>query len=188
MKNIFFVLLLILVIFLPAACKSKPAPAPASETPGSARISTAAAAEPATAAPGSTDANAITPDTTSASTAGSSASGASSTTSSGSRHQSGVILDGASNYTVRNGDTMTGIAKQYYQDGSLYPLIMMVSSSVTDIDSIYPNMRLTIPALMVNMNDPTARESINRYFLQIAGIEERRGRNDTAALIRNHTR
>jgi hypothetical protein len=65
---------------------------------------------------------------------------------------------------------------------------MMVSNEVTDVDRIRPQQRLTIPDLNVNMNDPTARQSINRYFLQIADIEDRRGRHGTAALIRNHTR
>jgi hypothetical protein len=83
---------------------------------------------------------------------------------------------------------MTRIARQLYQDGSLYPLIMMVSSVVVDPDRIFPNMRLTVPALRVNMEDATARAGINRYFLDIARIEEQRGRYNTAALIRNHTR
>jgi hypothetical protein len=65
---------------------------------------------------------------------------------------------------------------------------MMVSSGISDIDKIYPNMRLTIPDLKTNMNDPTAKESINRYFLQIANLEDQRGRSRTAALIRNHAR
>jgi len=65
---------------------------------------------------------------------------------------------------------------------------MMASGNVSDPDKIYPRMRLTIPALRVNMDDPTARQSINRYFLQIANIEEQRGRLGTAALIRGHAR
>jgi len=104
------------------------------------------------------------------------------------RHQSGIILDGAVSYTVRRGDTLSNIARQRYRDGSLYPLIMMVSGNVRDPDRLVPGMNLTIPALNVNMNDPTARESINRYFSNIAVIEEQRGRRNTAALIRGHIR
>jgi LysM repeat protein len=104
------------------------------------------------------------------------------------RLQSGIIMDGATTYTVRSGDTLAGIARQMYQDGSLYPLIMMGSTEITDPDQILPGMRLTIPSLRANMNDPSARAGINRYFLQIAQIEEQRGRHATAALIRNHTR
>jgi hypothetical protein len=65
---------------------------------------------------------------------------------------------------------------------------MMVSSGISDIDKIYPNMRFTIPNLNANINDPTAKANINRYFLQIADIEEQRGRRETATLIRNHVR
>jgi hypothetical protein len=83
---------------------------------------------------------------------------------------------------------MNGIARKLYRDGSLYPLIMMVSSIVIDPDEILPQMTLTVPALNVNMNDPTARQSINRYFLRIADIEDQRGRHGTATLIRNHTK
>jgi hypothetical protein len=65
---------------------------------------------------------------------------------------------------------------------------MMVSSEISDIDKIYPNMRFTIPNLNTNINDPTAKANITRYFLQIADMEEQRGRGKTAALIRNHVR
>jgi nucleoid-associated protein YgaU len=103
-------------------------------------------------------------------------------------NQSGIILDGAVSYTVKKGDTLSGIARQFYQDGSYYPLIMMVSDGISDIDKIYPNMKFIIPNLSANLNNPTAKESINRYFLQIANLEDQRGRTKTAALIRNHAR
>ena len=117
-------------------------------------------------------------------------SGTSQNTGSGNynRHPSGIILDGASTYTVQSGDTLNSIARRFYQDGSLYPLIMMVSSNVVDPDRIVPQQNLTIPDLRLNMNDPTARQSINRYFTEAARVEEDRGRRGTAELIRNHTR
>jgi hypothetical protein len=65
---------------------------------------------------------------------------------------------------------------------------MMVSSGISDIDKIYPNMRFTIPNLRANMNRSAAKESINHYFLQIANLEDQRGRSQTAALIRSHAR
>jgi hypothetical protein len=64
----------------------------------------------------------------------------------------------------------------------------MASSGISDIDKIYPNMRFIIPNLNTNMNDPTTKANINRYFSQIANLEEQRGRSKTAALIRNHAR
>jgi hypothetical protein len=104
------------------------------------------------------------------------------------RHSSGVILDGATNYTVISGDTLINIGRRMYQDGTYYPLIMMVSGVVLDPDLIYPGTNLVIPDLRLNMNDPSARQSINRYFLNIARIEEQRGRSGNAELIRNHTK
>ena len=103
------------------------------------------------------------------------------------RHASGIILNGATPYTVARGDTLARIAQRLYGDGSYYPLIMMVSDdTVTDPDRILPGTHLIIPALTENLNDPRARESMNRFFLQIAGIEDQRGRPQTAALIRSH--
>ena len=119
------------------------------------------------------------------------ASGTTSDTASGNiinRHQSGIILDGATTYTVRRGDTLNGIARRVYRDGSLYPLIDMVSDGIDNPDKILPGLLLTIPDVSVNMNDPVAKAAIDRHFLQIAQFEEQRGRRKTAEMIRNHTR
>jgi nucleoid-associated protein YgaU len=107
----------------------------------------------------------------------------------GNRHRSNIILDGAVKYTVRSGDVLTGIARRFYQDGSYYPLIMMVSDDVVqDPDKIEPGMILTVPDLRRNLADARAKSSINAYFARIADIEDQRGRHNTAALIRNHAR
>ena len=191
MRKYFLFSLLILVLLFSGACKSKPQPAPQTVPPASTNTT------PQITQPGSTTTNTTTPDTSSGSNIGN-VTGNTSTgnntgtttgnTTSGNRHSSGVILDGATNYIVVKGDTLSGIARKLYHDGSLYPLIMMVSSIVVDPDEILPLMSLTVPALNVNMNDPTAKQSINRYFQQIATIEDQRGRHETAQMIRNHTR
>ena len=181
MRRALVVSTLILVVLL-SACKSKPAPV----SPQTPYVPPAEAATPAVNTPDTTTASNDAAETTYAAAPNTASSAASASASN--RHQSGIILDGASNYTVRRGDTMSGIARRLYRDGSLYPLIMMVSGVVTDPDKIRPGMRLTVPALTVNMNDPTAKAAINRYFLQIAQIEERRGRRRTAQMIRNHVR
>jgi len=198
MRKALFVLVLITVALLSGACKSKPAPvsqvsqvsqvteAPrATETPSVPVVTTVT---PAATTPGTTTTTTAVPDNTTGNTYGTASNSTDSASSISNRHPSGIILDGAANYIVRRGDTLSGIARQFYKDGSLYPLIMMVSGVVTDPDKILPAMRLTVPALVVNMNDATARDAINRYFLQIAQIEERRGRHGTAAMIRNHTK
>jgi hypothetical protein len=103
------------------------------------------------------------------------------------RHSSGIILDGAAQYTVQTGDTLTSISRQFYADGSYYPLIMIVSGDVvSDPDRIEPGMHLTIPVLKSNLDDARARESVNRSLLDSAAIEEQRGRRATAALMRNN--
>ena len=106
----------------------------------------------------------------------------------GNRHSSGIILDGATSYAVQRGDTLSSIAKKTYNDGSLYPLIMMVSGNIVDPDKILPQQTFTIPDARVNMSDSTARQAINRYFTEIARLEEQRGRRGTAEMIRAHTR
>jgi len=174
---------MIFFVLLSGACKSKPDPAP---QPASTRVPTTGTATPVTTTPGDTTTATTVPDTSTGAAYGT----ASGTTSGniGNRHQSGIILDGATTYTVRRGDTLNGIARQVYKDGSLYPLIMMVSGGIVNPDMILPGMRLTIPVVSVNMNDPVAKAAINRYFLEIAQFEEQRGRRGTAELIRNHTR
>jgi len=104
------------------------------------------------------------------------------------RHSSGIILDGAVYYTVKSGDSLSKISAEVYGNQSYYPLIMMVADDVKDIDLIHPNMRLLIPVLNTNLEDPQAKDSINRYFNEIAQLEERRGRRTMAANIRDLTR
>jgi LysM repeat protein len=176
MKKILLVFVLICAVLLSEACKSK-APPRTDELQQSGSISTPAVTQPSpiTIPPVSQPSQ---PSGVVGTGIGSGSSG----------NQNGIILDGAVSYIVKTGDTLSGIARQFYQDGSYYPLIMMVSDGISDIDKIYPNMRFTIPNLTANMNNPAAKESINRYFLQIANLEDQRNRSETAALIRNHAR
>jgi len=187
MRKVILFSILIFVVILSVSCRSRPTPVSAepqvpAATPA---VPVATPTTPAATTPVATPA----PTTPVATTPGTTYGGAAGTTAMvGNRHPSGIILDGATTYTVRRGDTLSSIARALYRDGSLYPLIMMVNSQVTDPDQIQPDMRFTIPNLRANMDDRQARESINRYFLQIANIEEQRGRFGTAASIRNHTR
>ena len=160
MKNINLFLVLFMVIVLVGACISDPHPPPPEQ--------------PAQVAQADPPPTPQTPPST--------------PIDSYNRHSSGVILNGAQQYTVQTGDILAQIARRFYEDGSYYPLIMLVSDDVVaDPDEIEPGMRLTIPPLRENLNDPRARQSINRYLLQIAVIEDQRGRRETASLMRNHT-
>jgi hypothetical protein len=104
------------------------------------------------------------------------------------RHHNDIILDNAQKYTVQRGDVLVSIARRFYQDGSLYPLIFAASDEVTDPDRIELGVTLTIPELAVNLNDQKARKSLFELILEMAAIEEHRGRINTAEMLRNHTK
>jgi Tfp pilus assembly protein FimV len=164
MKKVVLCLLLILSFFVLFACASVPPESESAPSPGS---SSAPASSPASTPAASTPA----PQPQQPSNQGSSSS------------TPYIILDGAETYTVVWGDTLTKIAKSKYQNGFYYPLIMMASSNVVkDQDKIIPGMRLTIPRLQVNLNDSRAKESIKKYFLEIASLTERKRPRDAAGL------
>jgi hypothetical protein len=83
---------------------------------------------------------------------------------------------------------MVIIARRFYQDGSLYPLIFGSSDQVADPDRIEPGTPLIIPDLALNLNDERSRKSLFTLILEMAVIEEERGRGVTAALLRNHAK
>jgi len=94
-----------------------------------------------------------------------------------------LILEGAETYTVVWGDTLTKISRRKYQNGFYYPLIMLASGNVVkDQDYLRSGMRLTIPRLQANLNDPRARASIKSYLLEIASLTERKRPRDAAGL------
>ena len=97
----------------------------------------------------------------------------------------GLILTGASNHTVRPGDTLVNIAWHHFNDGFMYPVILLASSHVVlDPDRITPDMEIIVPDLQRNLNDPAARQNIRNFLLEIADLEDSRNRSATAAGIR----
>jgi len=53
-------------------------------------------------------------------------------------------------YTIQKGDTLWGIASEFYKDGSKHPLIVEANLEVIkDADLIYPGQAIRIPALVV---------------------------------------
>jgi len=94
-----------------------------------------------------------------------------------------LVLDGAETYTVVKGDTLSGISRKKYQDGFYYPLIMMASPGVVeDQDLIEPGMVLTIPSIKANLDDSKARQSMKKYFLDIAYIRAQKRPKDADGL------
>jgi len=52
-------------------------------------------------------------------------------------------------YTIKKGDTLWGIASEFYKDGSKYPLIVEANLEVIkDADLIYPGQAIRIPELV----------------------------------------
>jgi hypothetical protein len=94
-----------------------------------------------------------------------------------------IILDGAETYIVVWGDTLTKISRSKYRNGFYYPLIMMASNNaVKDQDKIEVGTILVVPKLQANMDDPKAKESMKKFFLEIAVITERKRPRDAAGL------
>jgi hypothetical protein len=185
MRRILLFSILIFFLLFSGACKSKPAPqvnAPTNTNPPASVPPTNTNTTPPVNAPDNTTTTTNNPNTSPGNIYGGT------TDNYSNRHSTGVILDRSTNYSVIKGDTLSDIARKLYRDGSMYPLIMMVSGVIVDPDKILPLQQFVIPDVNINMNDPTARQSINRYFLQIADIEDQRGRHQTATLIRNHTK
>jgi hypothetical protein len=91
----------------------------------------------------------------------------------------GIILDGAIQYNIVYGDTLTQLARTYYGEvaqrdfgddgGYFFPLIMFASRDVVaDPDKILPGHTLTIPDLQLNLDDPTSRSQLKSMLLDIA--------------------
>ena len=101
------------------------------------------------------------------------------------RYRYGLILDGATTYTVVAGDTLAHISYSGYNNGFYFPLIMKASSDVIlDMDKIEPGMVLTVPNLQANLNDPAARANLKAFLFEIADLEEQRHRYQDAAGLR----
>ena len=86
---------------------------------------------------------------------------------------SGIVnLDGAENYTVKQGDTLTSIAKAKYgeDNGYYFPLIMVASENVSDPELITPGAKLVIPNYNANINDKEQAAKLKPYFKDIAGV------------------
>ena len=97
-----------------------------------------------------------------------------------------IILDGATSYTVKSGDTLSAISRrEYSSNGFYFPLIMLASNEVVlDPDKIEPGMKLTVPDLQRNLNDARAKRSLKEFLVEIAGVYDRRNRPQDADGLR----
>ncbi len=90
------------------------------------------------------------------------------------KNYSGIVnLEGAQNYTVQSGDTLTAISKNFYgqENGYYFPLIMVASYEVVlDPDLITPGMELVIPDFDSNINDEEIAAKLSPYFRDVSNI------------------
>jgi hypothetical protein len=101
------------------------------------------------------------------------------------RYYNDLVLDGAQSRSVVKGETLSGISRSVYNNGFYFPVIMLASKDVVlDPDKIEPGMKLTVPDLQRNLNDPKARASIKSFLLEIAAIEDKRKRPEDAKGLR----
>ncbi|MDR1838931.1 MAG: LysM peptidoglycan-binding domain-containing protein [Treponema sp.] len=101
------------------------------------------------------------------------------------KYANDLILDGATQYTVRSGDRLVDIAAAQYNDPYYYPVIMLASRNVVaDPDKIQPGMVLTVPNLQRNLNNQSSRAAIKGVINDCVSIESKRNRPDTAAGLR----
>jgi LysM repeat protein len=90
-----------------------------------------------------------------------------------------IIYDGAQNYTVKPGDALTRIARNFYGRGNafFFPLIMAASKDkqtvdIVDPDSIEPGMKLVIPKLEPNLANPEVKARIKTLLERVSKIYE----------------
>jgi hypothetical protein len=105
-----------------------------------------------------------------------------------SKYENRLILDGAADYVVVPGDTLTRISRSKYgaANGYYFPLIMLASNTVVqDPDLIEPGMHLAIPDLQRNLDDSGARQAMKDFFLEIAEVYANKSVNEERPVLRN---
>ncbi|MDR0597407.1 MAG: LysM peptidoglycan-binding domain-containing protein [Treponema sp.] len=104
------------------------------------------------------------------------------------KYESRLILDGATDYVVVSGDTLTRISRTNYgaDHGYYFPLIMLASNDVVqDPDLIEPGMHLAIPDLQRNLDDSGARQAMKDFFIEIAELYEQKSTSEERTVLRN---
>jgi LysM repeat protein len=98
-----------------------------------------------------------------------------------------LIMDGAQDYTVAAGDTLTAITRKHYgpltevgeagpNNGFYFPVIMMAADSeIVDPDKIEPGMKLKIVDLKKNLANPVSRAAIKDCLKDVAYVYNKKG-------------
>jgi LysM repeat protein len=100
----------------------------------------------------------------------------------------GIVLTGASYYTVVSGDTLANITAAMYGGTNMFffPLIRLANSgSVSNPDLIEPGTNLVIPPLQANLNSRSASALIKTEMQQTASQYDGQGKTKAAGRLRN---
>jgi hypothetical protein len=98
-----------------------------------------------------------------------------------------LILDGAQDYTVVSGDSLSAITRKHYgpltdvgeagpNNGFYFPIIMMAADNeIVDPDKIEPGLKLKIVDLKKNLANPAARQAIKDSLNDVAYVYNKKG-------------
>ncbi|MDR1863611.1 MAG: hypothetical protein LBQ67_06810 [Treponema sp.] len=98
-----------------------------------------------------------------------------------------LIMDGARDYTVAAGDTLTAITRKHYgpltnvgsagpNNGFYFPVIMMgADSKIVDPDKIEPGMKFKIVDLKKNLANPESKAAIRDCLRDVAYVYNKKG-------------
>jgi hypothetical protein len=93
-----------------------------------------------------------------------------------------LIMDGAQDYTVASGDTLSAITRKHYgaltdvgdagpNNGFYFPVIMMAGDThIVDPDKIEPGMKLKIVDIKKNLANPASRTAIKDCLNDVAYV------------------
>jgi LysM repeat protein len=102
-----------------------------------------------------------------------------------------LVMDGAQDYTVAAGDSLSAITRKHYgsltgvgeagpNNGFYFPVIMMAADSeIVDPDKIEPGMKLKIVDLRKNLDNPVSRAAIKDCLNDVAYVYNKKGNTVT---------
>ena len=97
-------------------------------------------------------------------------------------------LTGAQDYNIVHGDTLSEITRKYYghltdvgnagpHNGFYFPVIMLASESeIVDPDLIVPGMKLKVPDLKRNLDNPNSRKAIKDCLNDVAYVYNKKNK------------
>jgi hypothetical protein len=98
-----------------------------------------------------------------------------------------LIMEGAQDYTVAAGDSLSAITRKHYgaltdvgdagpNNGFYFPVIMMTANSeIVDPDKIEPGMKFKIVDLKKNLADSVSRTAIKDCLNDVAYVYNKKG-------------